>query len=84
MDELCDDVCGGLYDGFDECEARGMLVWGDPWLVGSWEISAGFLEKWGPLLLRGCGEMMRATNRWREGRGEEPLVVVEEVEVEGS
>lgn len=72
-DDLCDDICGGLYEGFDECETRGMLVWGDPWLVESWEVSPGFAAKWG-VLLRGCGEMMGHTNRWRESRGEEPLV----------
>ncbi|KAJ4299745.1 hypothetical protein N0V90_004991 [Kalmusia sp. IMI 367209] len=73
-EDLCDDVCGGLYEGFDECETRGLLVWGDPWLVESWEISPGFAAKWG-MLLRGCGEMMVYTNRWREARGEEPIAL---------
>ena len=55
-------------------ESRGLLVWGEPWEVGSWEVSEGFVGRWG-FLLRGCGEMVRATNGWREGRGEEALVV---------
>jgi hypothetical protein len=78
-DELCEDVCGGLYEGYDDCEARGLLVWSSPWEVGSWEISVGFAERWG-WLLAGCDEMWRATDRWREGRGEEALVRVGEVD----
>ncbi|KAF2251473.1 hypothetical protein BU26DRAFT_423746, partial [Trematosphaeria pertusa] len=73
-DELCDDVCGGLYEGYDDSAARGLLVWSDPWRVSSWEISPGFAAKWG-FLLRGCREMVESTNRWREARGEEPLVI---------
>jgi hypothetical protein len=73
-DDLCDDICGGLHDGFDEVESRGLLVWGNPWETASWEVSAGFLRKWGGLL-KGCREMLRATNKWRESRGEEPLVL---------
>lgn len=78
-DELCEDVCGGLYEGYDDCEARGLLVWSSPWEVGSWEISVGFGERWG-WLLAGCEEMWRATDRWREGRGEEALVRVVDVD----
>ncbi|KAF2636311.1 hypothetical protein P280DRAFT_533788 [Massarina eburnea CBS 473.64] len=37
-DEMCSDTCGGLYEGFDDCATRGLLVWGDPWLVRNWEI----------------------------------------------
>jgi hypothetical protein len=73
-DELCNDLCGGLYDGFDDCEQRGMLVWGEPWRIDSWEISPGLAQKWG-WLFKGCEEMIESTNRWREQRGEERLVV---------
>ncbi|KAL8409756.1 hypothetical protein RB594_008003 [Gaeumannomyces avenae] len=78
-DALCDDLCGGLYEGFDDCEARGMLVWADPWRVESWEVTEGFARKWG-FLLRGCRATMRATDRWRASRGEEAMdwSVVEE------
>jgi hypothetical protein len=78
-DELCEDVCGGLYEGYDDCEARGLLVWSSPWEVGSWEISVGFGERWG-WLLEGCDEMWRATDRWRERRGEDALERVGEVD----
>lgn len=71
-DAFCTDICGGLFEGFDDCAARGVLVWGDPWEVGSWEVSEGFWRKWG-WLLKGCEEMIEATNRWRIGRGEEVL-----------
>lgn len=73
-DELCDDMIGGLFDGYNDCETRGLLVWGEPWMTSSWELSDGFAAKWG-WLLKGCREMVNATNRWREGRGEERLVV---------
>jgi hypothetical protein len=78
-DELCEDVCGGLYEGYDDCEARGLLVWSSPWEVGSWEISVGFGERWG-WLLEGCDEMWRATDRWRERRGEDSLGRMGEVD----
>jgi hypothetical protein len=32
------------------------------------------VRKWG-FLLRGCGEIIEVTNRWRAVRDEEPLVV---------
>lgn len=84
-DALCEDLCGGLYEGFDDCERRGMLVWADPWRVESWEITEGFVRKWG-FLLRGCGATMRATDRWRVSRGEEPMdwSVVEETGERGA
>ena len=74
-DALCTDICGGIYDGLDDCATRGLLVWGDPWVVGNWEVSQGFVEKWG-WLLEGCVEMLEATDRWRAGRGEEKMGVV--------
>lgn len=73
-DDFCNDMCGGLWEGYNDCERRGFLVWGEPWRVESWEVSEGFARKWGGLL-RGCEEMMGATNRWRELRGEERIVL---------
>ncbi len=74
LDDLCDDLMGGLYEGFNDADRRGIMVWSDPWCVESWEISDGFAAKWG-FLLRGCHALMDATNRWRELRGEERLLV---------
>ncbi|KAK2609685.1 hypothetical protein N8I77_003175 [Diaporthe amygdali] len=58
----------------DEAEAR-LIVWNNPWDPSGWEVTEGFLKKWG-FLLRGAGEdgMVTATNRWRALRGEDPIV----------
>ncbi|KAB5523848.1 hypothetical protein GE09DRAFT_1257562 [Coniochaeta sp. 2T2.1] len=74
QDELCLDLCGGLYEGFDEIAIRGILVWGEPWLCDGWEVTEGFVRKWG-FMLRGCHELVEATNRYRAARGEERLVI---------
>jgi hypothetical protein len=42
--------------------------------VANWEVSPGFLRKWG-WLLNGCEEMLRATDEWRESRGEASLAI---------
>jgi hypothetical protein len=75
-DELCGDMVGGLYDGFDDVQNRGIIVWGEPWDENGWEISEGFAKKWG-FLLKGCVAAIRATNVWREQRGEESLSILE-------
>lgn len=74
-DELWADCIGGLFEGFpdDEIERRGIIAWSPPWDITGWEMSEGFLRKWG-WLLKGLPEPLRATNRWRVNRGEEPLV----------
>lgn len=67
-------VAGPGDCGDDVDEAR-LIVWKDPWDPSGWEVTEGFLRKWG-FLLRGDGEddMVRATNRWRALRGEDPIV----------
>ncbi|TVY78452.1 hypothetical protein LSUE1_G004540 [Lachnellula suecica] len=74
-DELWADCIGGLYEGFpdDEIERRGMIAWSPPWHISGWEMSEGFLKKWG-WLVKGLPGLLEATNRWRMERGEEPLV----------
>ncbi|KAJ9138092.1 hypothetical protein NKR23_g8671 [Pleurostoma richardsiae] len=74
-DDLWSDVIGGLFEGFpaSEVERRGVIAWSPPWDASGWEISKGFWRKWG-WSLRGCEEVLEATNRWRRHRGEEPLV----------
>lgn len=73
-DELWADCSGGLYEGFpdDEVQRRGVIAWSPPWDIAGWEMSEGFLRKWG-WLLKGVAETLEATNRWRSERGEEPL-----------
>lgn len=73
-DELWADCVGGMYEGFpdDEIERRGIVAWSPPWEITGWEMSEGFLRKWG-WIFRGLGAL-DATNRWRIERGEDPLV----------
>lgn len=58
----------------DDIAARknGLIVWGESWDIGAWELTPGFVRKWG-LLLDGCEELIEITNRWRATRGEESL-----------
>ncbi|RYO89832.1 hypothetical protein DL762_003016 [Monosporascus cannonballus] len=74
-DELWADCIGGLYEGFpdDEVERRGIIAWSPPWDITGWEMSEGFLRKWG-WLFKGLPGALEATNRWRMERGEEPFV----------
>ena len=74
--DLWSDVIGGLFDGFPDSEVghRGLVAWSPPWDVSGWEVSSGFLQKWG-WTLTGCDDMLDTTNRWRAMRGEEPLTM---------
>lgn len=74
-DELWSDTMGGLFEGFpqSEIERRGVIVWSPPWDVRGWEVTEGFWKKWG-FLMKGCYDVLEATNYWRRQRGEEPLV----------
>jgi hypothetical protein len=68
-----EELCIDLFDPDQGVEKANLLVWGEPWDHTSWEASVAFLRKWG-WLVRGCGELLEATNYWREKRGEERLV----------
>lgn len=74
QDDLCCDICGGLYEGFDDVQLRGILVWSDPWSPDGWEVTEGFAKKW-TFLLRGCQALMDSTNRYRVSRHEERLII---------
>ncbi|KAH7305464.1 hypothetical protein B0I35DRAFT_443836 [Stachybotrys elegans] len=74
-EDFASDLLGGLYEGAaaSECEARGVVVWSPVWHPSGWELSEGFLRKWG-WMLWGCeGESLEMTNKWRRSRGEDPL-----------
>jgi hypothetical protein len=73
-DDLWADCIGGLFEGFpdDEIERRGIIAWSIPWDIRGWEMSEGFLRKWG-WLFKGLLGPLEATNRWRIERGEEPF-----------
>ncbi|CCF37319.1 hypothetical protein CH063_01675 [Colletotrichum higginsianum] len=65
-----------LTAGRDEDEItagrKGLIVWGEPHDIRSWEATPGFLEKWS-WAVEGCDELVEASNRWRLKRGEEPM-----------
>lgn len=66
---VCDDEA---VAGENPTELSCLLFWADPWRPGGVELTEGFIRKWG-FLVKGCDELFRATDRWRVGRGEEPL-----------
>ena len=72
-DCLCQDMVGGHYEGRNDIELTGVLAWNDPWSASGWEVTEGFAKKWA-ILLRGCSEIMAATNKWRAMRGDDPLL----------
>ena len=84
--ELCVDLLGSISEpGCEDWESsvddnqeedsdrKGLVVWGEPWLIESWEVEEGFVKKWGWMLKDNCQDLLRSTNKWRELRGEEPL-----------
>jgi hypothetical protein len=78
-EELCADLVG-----FSNIPSRctGMILWGEPWDPDSWELTEEYLRYWG-WTIKGCKQLLHATNYWRKRRGEEPLefdrAIVEEV-----
>lgn len=69
-EELCTDIMG-FWEG-NSTGPNGLIVWGEPSDPSNWEVTEGFIRKWG-WVVKGCGEVLRATNYWRAKRGEEPL-----------
>lgn len=66
-EELCVDLMA-FWGGQPDADA-GLLVWGEPWDYRNWEMTEPFLKKY-QWVVRGCTEMMTATNAWRAKRGE--------------
>lgn len=79
-DDLWNDTIGGLFQGFPDShlEQHGVVVWSPPWAVSGWEISTGFWRKWG-WTLRGCPDIIHATNIRRHQRGQRPLGFIVDV-----
>jgi hypothetical protein len=65
---------GPVEDTVDDIthSRKGLIVWGEPWDVGGWEVTPGFVKKWS-WALEGCEDLIAASNRWRAERDEEPL-----------
>lgn len=53
-------------------DRTGLIVWGDPWMLENWEITPRFVRKWA-WAIEGCDDLIRATNKWRTSRGDEPI-----------
>ncbi|KEF54972.1 uncharacterized protein A1O9_08624 [Exophiala aquamarina CBS 119918] len=54
-------------------ENKGLIIWGNPECIGSWEVSEGFARKWGWMIKEGCGELLRATDSHRQARSDDPI-----------
>ncbi|KAK6347664.1 hypothetical protein TWF718_005503 [Orbilia javanica] len=76
-DELCHELAGA--ENTEDAMQASFLVWGESWDIRSWELSAGFLNRWG-FLVDGCPEILEATNVWREKRGEPKIEVAVDLE----
>ncbi|KAL3475727.1 hypothetical protein BJX99DRAFT_229199 [Aspergillus californicus] len=65
-----------LPSGIDTDEVtagrNGLIVWGEPHELRSWEATPGFLAKW-TWVVEGCEELVEISNAWRIERGEEPM-----------
>lgn len=53
---------------------NGMILWGQPHDVANWEVTKEFIRRWG-WTLKGCDDLIVASNRWRVKRGEPPLAL---------
>jgi hypothetical protein len=64
------------YIDTDELTAgrNGLIIWGEPHDMQSWEATPGFLSKWS-WAVEGCEELVQTSNRWRVRRGAEPMRV---------
>jgi hypothetical protein len=53
-------------------EDAGMILWGEPHLSESWEVTPSFLARWS-WLIGECKDLVQVSNNWRRSRGEQPL-----------
>ncbi|KAJ5991150.1 hypothetical protein N7522_011357 [Penicillium canescens] len=60
---------GDDYDDEVTASRSGLILWGDPMIEESWEVTPGFLRKWA-WTVEGCDELIYFTNQWRRIRGE--------------
>ncbi|GFG24135.1 hypothetical protein IFM61606_04035 [Aspergillus udagawae] len=49
-----------------------LLVWGEPYDPSNWEVTEGFIKKWG-WVMQGCPDILQSTNKWRAKRGESAI-----------
>lgn len=60
---------GALEESNGSWQRGGVVIWSSPEQVGSWELSEPFVRRWS-FLLRGCEDLVTATNAWRGRRSE--------------
>ncbi|KAF2647046.1 hypothetical protein K491DRAFT_723761 [Lophiostoma macrostomum CBS 122681] len=65
-------LCHDMVDNRHGSQSESLIVWGDPSDPDSWEIGEDFYKKWASVL-QGCYLLFRATNNWRQRRGERLL-----------
>lgn len=70
--EICADVTGifGMSviasEAHDPVTTSGLIVWGEPWEPGSWEITPTFFQKWAAFFT--CPQAIAGTRMWRSKR----------------
>lgn len=64
--------CQGEDGDQTDHDTKGLVLWGEPYLKESWEVSSRFLGKWA-WTTEGCEEIIDISNGWRVTRGEDPL-----------
>jgi hypothetical protein len=82
--QLRDNILQRGVDSFDEvalCTAftglghergTGILVWGESWDAGGYEVTQELIRSWG-WLFTGCSDLMRSTDLHRARRGERQM-----------
>ncbi|KIW66231.1 hypothetical protein PV04_08431 [Phialophora macrospora] len=72
-ERLCMAVAGRhTWHQIDLALKCGCILWGEPDVAESWEVTEGFARDW-PFLVRGAVRLEAATNRYRAFRGEPPI-----------
>jgi hypothetical protein len=66
--QLSEELCCELLN-LDATSTANLVIWGEAWDASSWECSPEFFQRWGHLL-KGCPQVLDATNHWRRKRGE--------------
>ncbi|KAH7140236.1 hypothetical protein B0J13DRAFT_596540 [Dactylonectria estremocensis] len=51
---------------------HGLILWGEPYLKESWEVTPQFVAKW-TWAVEGCCDLFKVSNGWRTSRGEDLL-----------
>ncbi|KIX99814.1 uncharacterized protein Z520_04450 [Fonsecaea multimorphosa CBS 102226] len=70
---LCMALAGRhTWHEIDLALKHGCVLWGEPDVTESWEVTQGFADDW-PFLVKGSVRLEAATNRYRALRGEPPI-----------